>query len=59
MIIQNILMILDVDSNIITIIKYLFNELTEAHMLLNKKNIFLFLKRLRVFVKVFDTKDKI
>ena len=36
-IIQNILMIWNVDSNIIKIIKYLFNELTEAQMLLIMK----------------------
>ena len=38
MIIQNILLIWDVDSNIIKIIKYSFNELTEEQMLLNKTN---------------------
>ena len=38
MIIQNNLMIWDVDSNIIKIIKYSFNELTEEQILLNKTN---------------------
>ena len=38
MIIQNILMIWDVHSNRITIIKYSFNKLTETQMLLNKTN---------------------